>query len=206
MFSELLLFIIIYFITRSTAFELPQSSSRGSIEEVNRRRELCLKQLPLTCFLEPTANNQVTGLVSFSPIFRVYNVQDCRTRCLVRIRASVQNLTAGLHGFHIHTYGDIRSSDGASLGGHFTNPVGRMIPHGFPGSRRRHWGDFGNLEADQQREAIYNRIDRKITLPAIIGRGIVIHADADGGPEFQPSGSSGARQARCVIGIGNPLL
>lgn len=206
MFSELLLLTIIYIITRSTALELMQLPSRGYLEEVHRRRTFCLKQLPLTCFLQPTANNQITGLVGFSPVFRVFNVPRPSTRCLVRIHASVQKLSAGLHGFHIHTYGDIRFFNASSLGGHFTNPAGHMIPHGFPDDRRRHWGDLGNLDANQQGEAIYDKIDWKIRLRGIIGRGIVVHEDADGGPDFQPSGASGARQASCVIGIVNPLL
>src|SRR4051812_24774535 len=40
----------------------------------------------------------------------------------VRVEAEVRGLTPGLHGFHIHEFGDCSSPDAMSAGGHF-NPT-----------------------------------------------------------------------------------
>lgn len=108
-----------------------------------------------------------------------------------------------MHGFHIHVYGDISNSTGASTGGHFTNPEGLPINHGLPDDDVRHWGDFGNLR-NRKGIAKYNRIDRVITLKGIVGRGITVHAAMDQGADAQPTGASGARVAFGVIGFANP--
>lgn len=162
----------------------------------NSARRKCISQSKLICVLKPTSGNKVSGNVFFSPVFR-------KGKCKVLITADVRGLSNGLHGFHIHTYGDISTADASSLGDHFSNPRLAPVNHGFPDSRIRHWGDFGNLNA-MRRRASFRLIDDVITLRGIVGRGIVVHADPDQGPEFQPTGNSGARQASCVIGFANP--
>lgn len=126
--------------------------------------------------------------------------------CVVWVFALIRGLTPGKHGFHIHTYGDERLADGTSTGGHFTNPDGTIIPHGFPSSTPRHWGDLGNVHANAGGVASYVHRDGVISIPSIIGRAITIHAGEDKGPAFQPTGDSGARVATCVIGIANPYI
>lgn len=118
----------------------------------------------------------------------------------------MSNLAPGRHGMHIHTYGDIRLPDGGSTGGHFTNPAGDDTPHGFSANSLRHWGDLDNIYVNGEGKGVYNRVDTLITLEGIIGRGVTVHAEADKGPKFQPSGGSGARIATCVIGFANPDL
>ena len=93
-----------------------------------------------------------------------------------------------------------------STAGHFPNPEGRPVDHNLPNSNRRHWGDFGNLLANEIGEATYNRVDRLITIPGIVGRGMIVHALEDQGFEEQPSGAAGSRQSHCVIGFANPAL
>ncbi len=139
--------------------------------------------------LSPIQGSKVQGLVSFS-----------KERDGVKVEASIQGLTPGLHGFHIHEYGDCSSPDANSAGGHF-NP-GDM-PHGGPTAEKHHAGDLGNLQADASGNARLTLVVSKLSLEgpvSIVGRGVVVHAQAD---DFstQPTGASGARVACGVIGI-----
>ena len=115
----------------------------------------------------------------------------------VQIVANVEGLTPGKHGFHVHEFGDC-SGDGAATGAHF-NPT--HSKHGGPDSPERHVGDLGNIVADQDGRAHYERIDKLIVLEgqnSVIGRSIVIHADADD-YTTQPTGNSGKKIACGVI-------
>lgn len=139
--------------------------------------------------LSPTQGGKVQGVVSFS-----------KERDGVRVEASIQGLTPGLHGFHIHEYGDCSSPDANSAGGHF-NP-GDM-PHGAPTAEKHHAGDLGNLHADASGNAKLALVVAKLSFEgptSILGRSVVVHAQAD---DFttQPTGASGARVACGVIGI-----
>ena len=61
-------------------------------------------------------------------------------------------------------------------------------------------GDLGNLEADRNGSARYNRVDSVIRLNgpySIIGRSVVIKAGAD---DFKTQPGGGARVAYGVIG------
>ena len=113
--------------------------------------------------------------------------------------ATVKNLTAGRHGFHIHEYGDCSAVDATSAGGHF-NPQNK--PHGAPDSAERHVGDLGNIEANQACLAVTDFVDPRLSLEgpqAIIGRSVIVHAKADD-LKSQPTGAAGARLACGVIG------
>jgi Cu-Zn family superoxide dismutase len=85
----------------------------------------------------------------------------------------------GLHGFHVHEYGDI-SEQCESMCAHF-NPYGKK--HGCPGAKERHVGDLGNLETNTNGIAHYRRVDNIIKLRGtkcnIIGRGLIIHENED---------------------------
>jgi Cu-Zn family superoxide dismutase len=137
--------------------------------------------------LHPTEGNKVEGTVTFTAV-----------EGGVLIVADVKNLTPGKHGFHVHEHGDCSAHDASSAGGHF-NPT--KTKHGGPDSAERHVGDFGNLEANQDGVAHYERIDKIISLngpDTIVKRSIVVHADADD-LVTQPTGNSGARVACGVI-------
>ncbi|MEW6670303.1 MAG: superoxide dismutase family protein [Thermodesulfobacteriota bacterium] len=139
--------------------------------------------------LHPTQGNTATGTVSF-----------LQTDQGVRVAAEVTGLTPGLHGFHIHQFGDCSAPDGTSAGGHF-NPTAKQ--HAGPDAAQRHAGDFGNMEADNTGSARYDRVDSHIRLSgpdSIIGRGVIIHAQADD-LVSQPTGNAGARVACGAIGI-----
>jgi superoxide dismutase, Cu-Zn family len=136
--------------------------------------------------IKPLNGSQVSGVVFFTKVPGG-----------VQVIADVEGLSPGKHGFHVHEFGDC-SGNGSKTGAHF-NPTHQR--HGGPNSVERHVGDLGNIDADENGYAYYERIDKIITLEgenSIIGRSIVIHADRD---DFvtQPSGASGVKIACGVI-------
>lgn len=141
--------------------------------------------------LNATTGNAASG--------RVYFVT---TENGVRISAQLLGLTPGDHGFHIHKKGDCSSGDGKSAGGHF-NP--HKVSHGGPDAAIRHVGDLGNITANAEGNASYDRIDSLVSFTgpnSIIGKGIIIHAGADD-LTSQPTGAAGARVACGVIEAGS---
>jgi Cu-Zn family superoxide dismutase len=115
----------------------------------------------------------------------------------VQVTGEVTGLKPGKHGFHIHMFGDLRAQDGMSAGGHY-NPHGH--PHGGPESKERHEGDLGNIDADSKGVAKVNVKADHVELDAIVGRSLVVHADADD-LKSQPAGNAGPRIAVGVIGM-----
>jgi Cu-Zn family superoxide dismutase len=121
----------------------------------------------------------------------------------VHVVAHVMGLKPGGHGFHIHQFGDISAKDGTGTGGHF-NPGGH--PHAGPMADMRHEGDLGNLVADEDGHAMLDTVDKQLSFEgadSIIGRGLIIHADADD-LKTQPTGNAGKRVAQAVIGVAKP--
>lgn len=113
---------------------------------------------------------------------------------------SIRGLKPGLHGFHVHQFGDLRKvDDGSSAGDHFA-PHGHQ--HGRPDTESRHVGDLGNIEADVNGVAHVDKVDDVISLAgsnSILGRALVVHAGED---KFTPpSGDAGSRVAFGVIGV-----
>lgn len=141
--------------------------------------------------VHPTEGNDATGTVTFEDIEEG-----------IRVQGEFEGLGSGMHGFHIHQYGDCTADDGTSAGGHY-NPTNN--DHGAPDQDNRHVGDMGNLEANDDGTATVNYVDSKIELNgsnSILGRGIVIHGGEDDF-ESQPSGAAGPRVGCGVIGVAN---
>ena len=119
----------------------------------------------------------------------------------VIIKVNISGLNSNsYHGFHIHEFGDIRSQDGKSAGGHY-NPDG--FPHALPPEKKRHAGSFGNLISDSNGNVDTTFTDDTFSIsgqfnPAL-GRSVVVHAKRDDGG--QPTGNAGARIGFGVIGI-----
>lgn len=137
--------------------------------------------------LSPTKGNTVKGQVAFLAV-----------NGGVKIVGDIEGMTPGLHGFHIHEFGDCSAPDGSSAGAHF-NPTNHK--HGARTDSDRHVGDLGNIEADAQGRVHFEIIDNVISLggkDTIVGRSVIVHEKAD---DFktQPSGDAGARQACGVI-------
>ena len=140
--------------------------------------------------LHPTEGNRAAGTVVFTQVGDK-----------VRIVGTVEGLTPGKHGFHIHEWGDCSAPDGTSAGGHY-NPDNH--PHAGPDQMKRHMGDLGNLDANPMGKADYERDDGYVTLNgphSIIGRGVIVHAGEDD-LASQPTGDAGSRVACGVIGTG----
>ena len=119
--------------------------------------------------------------------------------------ALVVGVGGGLHGFHVHEFGDCSSPDAMSTGGHF-NPTG--MPHAAPTAGKRHVGDLGNIEANADGVATLDIIDPAMTFAgptSIIGRGLIVHAKADD-LKSQPAGAAGDRVACGVIGVAKATM
>lgn len=139
--------------------------------------------------LQPTKGSEVHGTVTFS-----------RAPGGVRVVARIEGLTPGLHGFHIHEYGDCSAPDGSAAGSHF-NPGGS--PHAGPADAARHAGDLGNVEADATGVASLDYVDAMASFEgeaSILGRGVIVHASPDD-LKTQPTGNAGGRLACAVIGV-----
>ena len=154
-------------------------------------RAVCVLQNP---------KEQVYGVVHFTQDLEVKEIE-------TRVYGTIKGLPAGLHGFHIHTYGDL-SSGCESAGPHF-NPT--QHDHGSLTSTIRHVGDFGNLES-QGGDVNFDFIAKDLSLigrHSIIGRAVIIHSDPDdlgqtNHPLSKTTGNAGARLVCGVIGISSP--
>lgn len=141
----------------------------------------------------------------------------------VTVKYDVQGLRPGLHGFHIHQYGDTRvTADLSTFAAHFepvcspqdpgTNRTADEVEcdnaqeHGYPHSHLRHIGDMGNLSSSGNGRASGEIVlgQRKMSLTdatrSIVGRSVIVHVDRD-------KGSRNAFGARVFPygGAGNPL-
>jgi superoxide dismutase, Cu-Zn family len=131
--------------------------------------------------IQPLQNSGVAGTVKF--------IQE---KGGTRIIADLNGLKPGPHGFHVHESGDCSSHDGMSAGGHY-NPHNKH--HGGPDSTERHVGDLGNIVADQDGHAHYDRVDAQVHLRgphSVIGRSIIVHEDEDD-LKTDPAGNAGKR-------------
>ena len=143
-----------------------------------------------TAKLAPTAGNSAAGTVTFT-----------RDGDRVRVVAQVSGLAAGAHGFHVHEKGDCSAPDGMSAGGHFS--PGKQ-DHGNVATDPHHGGDMPNIKADDKGVAtIDGPVSSNVNIGKgddfdIIGRGLIVHADADD-YKTQPTGNAGARLACAVI-------
>lgn len=135
----------------------------------------------------------------------------------VHVVASIEGLSVGPHGFHVHQYGDIRELDTLdTLGYHFiysceldtNSSCADDQSHGLPPSQVRHPGDMGNLQVpDAGAAAEYDdilgqgKLSLSNALKSIVGRAVLVHMGNDTG--VQPYGNAGGPKAAGVIGVMN---
>ena len=138
-----------------------------------------------------TETSKIAGSVTFED-----------TKDGLRVVAKLTGLPPGQHGFHIHEYGSC-DEGGKAAGGHY-NPLNVM--HGYlpkDGMHKAHAGDFGNLTADAQGNAVMEIVLPKDTLAGgkytVGGRAVIVHEKTD---DFsQPAGNAGARIGCGLIAI-----
>ncbi|XP_065851245.1 superoxide dismutase [Cu-Zn], chloroplastic-like [Euphorbia lathyris] len=112
------------------------------------------------------------------------------------VNVRVTGLSPGLHGFHLHEYGD--TTNGCiSTGPHF-NP--NKLTHGAPEDEVRHAGDLGNIVANAEGIVEATIVDSQVIFS------FVVHELADdlgkGGHELSLStGNAGGRLACGVVGL-----
>jgi superoxide dismutase, Cu-Zn family len=141
-----------------------------------------------TAIVRPASGSQVHGEARFTQV-----------GSRVRVTADFAGLSPGAHGFHIHEKGDCSAADAMSTGGHF-NP--QVKKHGAPNAPERHAGDLGNLTADEYGKATLALMVDGISVgkgaDGIIGRGLIVHANADD-LKTDPTGNAGGRYGCGVI-------
>jgi Cu-Zn family superoxide dismutase len=121
----------------------------------------------------------------------------------LRVKGEIRGLTPGMHGFHVHEYGDCTDTAAVSAGGHF-NPGNTT--HGDPMAAHHHAGDLGNIEADTAGVARIDRVYAGLSLRgenSVAGRSFVVHAKDDD-LKSQPAGNSGNRIGCGVVGLSKP--
>lgn len=118
----------------------------------------------------------------------------------VFIWGSIRGLDPGVHGIHVHEFGECRGPDFMSAGEHY-NPTGE--PHGGPFEEQKHLGDLGNVITNERGVAYFSIRATDATVAregdmSFVGRSLVIHEQPDD-YESQPTGGSGDRIACGVI-------
>lgn len=159
-----------------------------------------IRQRPLsaTAPLEARSGSSVSGSVRFTE-----TTSEGVPAVLVEIDAS--GVPAGVHGFHVHEFGDCSAPDATSAGGHF-NPASE--PHGAPNASASHAGDFGNVLAGTGNNVEATYLMRNVTLGSgthsITGKAIVLHSNPDD-LKTQPTGNAGGRIACGVITLNSAM-
>lgn len=150
--------------------------------------------------LAANATVNVIGTAEGSPVSGTLKMTE-NAKGLAAV-GEVSGLTPGLHGFHVHEFGEC-SDLGKAAGSHYNpknNAHGNVLKDG---QAHAHAGDMGNIEADSQGIAHIN-----VTIPGMTlgggklsaaGRAVVVHEKAD---DFgQPVGNAGGR-----IGCGPVII
>jgi len=111
----------------------------------------------------------------------------------VKIELTIEHVSPGDHGAHVHEKGDCSAPDGASAGGHF-NPSAN--PHALPANDARHLGDLGNIvvgaDGSGKIEVVAPGANLKEGDPnSFLGKAIIVHEKKDDGG--QPTGNAGGR-------------
>ncbi|MEY2933974.1 MAG: hypothetical protein RL033_4723 [Pseudomonadota bacterium] len=111
----------------------------------------------------------------------------------VKVVISLDGVSPGDHGSHVHEKGDCSAPDAASAGGHF-NPA--TNPHALPTGTPRHLGDLGNIVVAADGKGTLEIVAPGANLKegdpnSFLGRAIIVHEKKDDGG--QPTGNAGGR-------------
>lgn len=178
--NAVLLLMALFFLLSACS----SGNKQGEEAETETRQEVEDKKLTAKAEMEPCSDSEARGEATFS-----------EENGAVVFELTVENLTPGEHGVHLHEKGDCSAEDGSSAGGHW-NPT--MKPHGKRGDGTAfHKGDVGNITIGQDGKGTMRLTvnDWSIGGPDstnVVGKSVIIHAAPD---DFtsQPAGNSGAR-------------
>lgn len=120
---------------------------------------------------------------------------------LCKVRCHLDDLSPGLHGMHVHEFGDL--TGGCDTTCHHYNPERKS--HGGPMGCNRHRGDLGNIHVHDN-EFCSSEFHANVNVFEIIGRALIIHENEDDlgmgkNEESKKTGNAGKRIACGVIGI-----
>lgn len=118
----------------------------------------------------------------------------------LKVTVSVEHVSPGQHGLHVHQFG--RCDDGGQAAGGHYNPDG--VKHGYlpnDGFEQAHAGDLGNIEVGDDGTGTLELIVPNLRLSGgrytVGGRSIILHDKVD---DFgQPLGNAGSRIGCGVI-------
>jgi len=155
------------------------------------------RPLAAIAVLLPDNNSGVSGVIRFSQ-------SSLNNPCL--IEGEIRGLSDGLHGFHIHEFGNL--TQGCTTAGAHYNPFNKN--HGNISDSDRHVGDMGNVNS-KGGVAVVKVVDQQKLIglsgeTSVIGRSVVVHADPDdlgkgGFSDSKTTGHAGGRKACGVIGV-----
>lgn len=115
---------------------------------------------------------------------------------------NLKGLTAGAHGFHVHTNADCGATEkglGTKAGGHW-DPAGAG-KHSYAWDDNGHKGDLPALIVDSEGNAVYPVLAPKIKdVSELKGHSLMIHVGGDNHSDHpKPLGGGGARMVCGVI-------
>jgi len=155
----------------------------------------------LTASAVPGAAQEVSGTVISADGAEIGTVNLTQTPHGVLVKADIEGLPEGVHGFHIHETGACDPEDGfKSAGGHYA--AGKA--HGFLAEDGPHPGDMPNVTVGSDghlQVEVYNTrlsIDGETPVLDDDGSALMIHSGADDYTS-QPSGDAGSRIACAVL-------
>ena len=100
------------------------------------------------CILDSQPNQTGKGVVLF---------EQKNSFARTNVTGTFSGLVPGRkHGFHVHQYGDL--TQGCTTAGPHYNPNGNT--HAGPDDEVRHVGDLGNVQADDEGNGKYERLDQ----------------------------------------------
>ena len=146
------------------------------------------------CVLEPN-KYKITGIIKLK-----------ETKKGLKVSYNINGLKDGLHGFHIHEFGDLTQGC-ISACSHF-NPNNKN--HGGLNSKERHLGDMGNIISkngiSKGKLFVKNINLTKNFKYSVLGRMIVVHDNKDdcgrgNNEESLKTGNAGSRLTCGIIGL-----
>lgn len=114
------------------------------------------------------------------------------------IQPNLQNLPAGLHGFHLHVEPSC-DNHGNAAGGHY-DPE-KSGKHLGPYNTHGHLGDLPALFVDSNGNANLPNLAPRLSETDLLGHALMIHANGDNYSDQPPMGGGGDRIACGVITV-----